>query len=108
MPSFTMLGVPHVLVTIVSSPRCHQMSYMSCCGPRSSSHRPRTSKVSGSRMNVPPGPLPSGAPSALRKMPSGPQWTVCGAAYPVRRATVSGSITFTICGRRGSGFVSRM
>ena len=31
-------------------------------------------------MNVPPGPLPSGAPSALMKMPSGPQCTVCGAA----------------------------
>ena len=64
-PSFTMLGVPHVLVTIVSSPRCHQTSYASCCGPRSISQRPRTSNVSGSRMNVPPGPLPSGAPSAL-------------------------------------------
>ena len=33
MPSFTMLGVPHVLVTIVSSPRCHQMSYMKLLRP---------------------------------------------------------------------------
>ncbi len=79
-PSFTMFGVPHELVIIVSCPRCHQRSYASSCGPRSSSHRPRISNVSGSRMNVPPGPLPSGAPSALRKMPSGPQCTVCGAA----------------------------
>ena len=57
---------------------------------------------------MPPGPSPSGAPSALMKMPSGPQWTVCGEAYPVRAASVSGSITFTIFGWRGSGLVSRM
>jgi hypothetical protein len=31
---------------------------------------------------------------------------VCGDAYPVRAANVSGSITFTICGLRGSGLVS--
>ena len=65
-PSFTMFGVPQVLVTIVSSPRCHQMSYSQLLRSAVDFPAAATSNVSGSITNVPPGPLPSGAPSALR------------------------------------------
>ena len=64
-PSFTMFGVPHSEVIIVSWPRCHQKSYASCCGPRSFSHWPFSSNVSASIRKMPPGPSPLAEPSAL-------------------------------------------
>ena len=54
-----------MMVIIVSCPRCHQKSYARYCGPRSRSHRPLISKVSGSSTKIPPGPLPSSSPNAL-------------------------------------------
>src|SRR5215204_483801 len=55
-----MFGVPHSLVTMVSWPKCHQKSYANRCGPRSTSQRPKGSKVPWSMTKMPPRPVPVG------------------------------------------------
>src|SRR5216110_2554897 len=44
--------------------------------------------------------------SADRKMPPGPQWTVCGREYPAFAASSSAVIVCASLGSRGSRFVS--
>src|SRR5437879_6870382 len=75
-----MFGVPHSEVIIVSCPRCHQKSYASCCGPRSCSHWPFSSKVFASIRKMPPGPSPVADPSRSEEHTSelqSPMYLVC-------------------------------
>ena len=78
-PSSIIDGVPHSLVTTTSWAMCHQRSYARYCGPRSTSHRPSTSKEWWSSSATPPGPVsPLAPPRRQTYIPSGPQWRVCG------------------------------
>ena len=58
---FTMFGVPHSLVIVVSWPRCHGEVVAQSLGSAVLLPIPFGSKLSWSRMKTPPGPSPFGS-----------------------------------------------
>ena len=97
-----MFGVPHSLADERVLSQMPPKSYDRNCSPRSFSQRPDLERLGIEREDA-AWTVTVGRAERVHGTPSGPQCTVCGAAYPVFSCTSAPSITLTSIGFRWIG-----